>query len=72
MRRAEDGSVPDGAPREFGLIAEDVDQHVPELVIRDADGVVDGVRYELLPVAMLPVLRDLAARVETLEVNTRA
>ena len=72
VRRAEDGSVPDDAPREFGLIAEDVDQHVPELVIRDADGVVDGVRYELLPVAMLPVLRDLAARVEALEVNARA
>ena len=35
--------------------------------VRDPDGVVDGVRYDLLPVAMIPLLQDLAARVSKLE-----
>ena len=67
-------SLPAGedVPREFGLIAEDVAEHLPEVIVRDADGVVDGVRYDLLPVAMIPALQDLAARVAELEGAARA
>ena len=74
VRRNEDGTLPEGedVPREFGLIAEDVAEHLPEVIVRDPDGVVDGVRYDLLPVAMIPVLQDLAARVAKLEGAARA
>ena len=74
VRRNEDGTLPEGedVPREFGLIAEDVAEHLPEVIVRDPDGVVDGVRYDLLPVAMIPLLQDLAARVAKLEGAARA
>lgn len=68
VRRDEDGAEPGpDAPRELGLIAEDVDQHLPELVVRDSEGRVDGLRYDLLGVALLPVVQDLARRVQDLE-----
>jgi hypothetical protein len=34
--------------RQYGLIAEEVAQEYPELVIRDARGRIDGVRYDEL------------------------
>ena len=34
--------------RQYGLIAEEVDKIYPELVIRDAGGKIQGVRYEEL------------------------
>ncbi|MDV8148541.1 tail fiber domain-containing protein [Arthrobacter sp. B10-11] len=45
-----------GAKGEFGLIAEEVAQHVPEIVTK-FQGEIDGVRYDLLAVALLPVLQ---------------
>lgn len=38
---------PEG-PRQYGLIAEEVARVYPELVTRDADGEIEGVRYEAL------------------------
>jgi hypothetical protein len=60
--------------REFGLIAEDVhDAGLPEIVTR-FNGRIDGIRYDLLSVALLAVvkaqhaeLEALAARVDLLE-----
>lgn len=46
-----------GARDEFGLIAEETFQHVPEVITR-FDGEIDGIRYELLPVAMIPLLQE--------------
>jgi hypothetical protein len=41
---------PDGA-MQYGLIAEEVDKVYPELVIRNAEGRIEGVRYdELAPI----------------------
>lgn len=69
----------DGDPDEYGLIAEEVHELVPELVTwfkgeDDDEPRIDGVRYDLLSVALLDVVRaqrdqlaDLIARVETLE-----
>ena len=67
VRRNEDGTVPEDPRHEFGLIAEDVAEVLPDIVVHDEAGRVDGVRYDLLPVAMVPVLQDLAARVSKLE-----
>lgn len=62
------------APRYLGLLAE----HVAEnptlgrlLVGYGEDGQPDSVHYDRLAVALLPVLRDLTARVETLEEAAR-
>jgi hypothetical protein len=39
--------------RQYGLIAEEVDRVYPELVIRDRDGKIQGVRYEELAPMLL-------------------
>ena len=56
----------DGERDELGLVAEEVEELVPELAIY-FDGKIDGVRYDLLSVALLSVVRDLAERVAVLE-----
>lgn len=55
-----------GGSNEYGLIAEQAQEHVPELV-QWFDGKVDGVRYELLSVALLDVVRDQENRIRALE-----
>lgn len=40
-------------PIQFGLIAEEVEEVLPQLVTRDAAGVPDGVKYHDLPVLLL-------------------
>jgi hypothetical protein len=45
-------SEPSG-PVQYGLIAEEVAQVYPELVTRDADGEIEGVRYEALTPLLL-------------------
>lgn len=52
---------------EVGLIAEEVVEVVPWLVVHDEQGRPDAVNYEHLALALLPVVRDLAARVEQIE-----
>lgn len=52
--------------REYGLIADDVADLVPELVTW-FDGQIDGVRYDLLAVALLDVVRDQQGRLDRLE-----
>jgi len=44
--------TPDGIPR-FGLVAEDVKKVKPDLVVRDADGKVNTVRYEAVNAMLL-------------------
>jgi hypothetical protein len=39
--------------RQFGLIAEEVDKVFPEMVVRDADGKVETVAYQILPAMLL-------------------
>ncbi len=53
--------------RRFGLIAEEVDEVFPRLVVRDKDGEPVTVRYEVLPVLLLNEMKKLVARVEALE-----
>lgn len=47
----------EGAKDELGLIAEEVNLHLPQIVTRYG-GEIDGVRYDLLGVALLPVVQD--------------
>ncbi len=49
-------SEPDG-DIQYGLIAEEVDQLYPELVIRDAEGKIQGVRYDELAPMLLNELQ---------------
>jgi hypothetical protein len=65
--------------RQYGLIAEEVAKVYPELVIRDATGRIDGVRYdELAPMLVNELQKQermnaiLAAEVHELEAGVRA
>ena len=62
----ETGEMEPGQRNEVGLIAEEVENTLPWLV-QYLDGEVEGLRYDLLPVAMLSVLKDQQARIEALE-----
>ena len=69
---------PDG-PLEYGLIAEEVAEIYPELVVRDTDGQPSGVRYHVLPAMLLNelqrqqrVIDDLMARLSRLEAKGAA
>jgi polyhydroxyalkanoate synthesis regulator phasin len=44
-------------PLEYGLIAEEVAQVYPELVVRGADGQIDSVQYQKLPAMLLNELQ---------------
>jgi len=44
-------------PLQYGLIAEEVAKVYPELVTRDADGIIEGVRYEELTPLLLKELQ---------------
>lgn len=55
-----------GTEDEFGLIAEQVYELFPELVTW-FDGKIDGVRYDLLAVALLNVIKDQELRLQALE-----
>jgi hypothetical protein len=57
-----------GAKNEYGLIAEQVAEHVPEIV-QWYEGEIDGIRYDLLSVALLDVIKDQEARIKALETS---
>ncbi|MGW4158691.1 tail fiber domain-containing protein [Streptomyces sp. NPDC004788] len=61
-----DGTVRLGRDDEVGLIAEEVEPHLPWL-INYLDGEVDGLRYDLLGVALIPVVQRQAAQLTDLE-----
>lgn len=66
-----------GARDEYGLIAEEVHEHLPEIVLKyDAgDGAgpqIDGVRYDLLALALLDVAKDQQEQITKLEDRTAA
>jgi hypothetical protein len=60
----------EGAKNEFGLIAEEVNEHLPEIVTRYG-GEIDGVRYDLLGVALLPVVQQQAEDIALLKQAVR-
>ena len=73
----EDGTRLEGPPQRFegvkgelGLIAEEVFPHLPEIVTRYG-GEIDGVRYDLLGVALLPVVKQQAEDIAALKQAVR-
>ncbi len=57
---------PDG-PKQYGLIAEEVNEVLPELVARDKDGEIETVLYHELPAMLLNEIQRLEKRVAELE-----
>jgi hypothetical protein len=53
--------------RQYGLIAEEVAKVYPELVIRDQNGRIDGVRYEELAPMLLNEVQQQAAEIRELK-----
>ncbi|MBK9064813.1 MAG: tail fiber domain-containing protein [Acidobacteria bacterium] len=57
---------PDG-PKQYGLIAEEVDAVMPELVARSKDGEIETVMYHELPAILLNEIQRLEKRIADLE-----
>ncbi|QAY15929.1 minor tail protein [Streptomyces phage Janus] len=68
----EDGSVKEGRKDEVGLIAEEVEAAGLDWLVNYLDGEVDGLRYDLLGVALLPVVQKQAAQISDLEARLAA
>lgn len=60
----------EGAKDELGLIAEEVNTHLPQIVTTYG-GEIDGVRYDLLGVALLPVVQQQSADIAALKQAVR-
>jgi hypothetical protein len=67
----EDGQVREGRKDEVGLIAEEVEPLLP-WAINYLDGEVDGLRYDLLGVALIPVVQRQAQQIDDLEARLAA
>ncbi len=66
--RAEVEREPDSDRRYVGFIAEELDDlGLGEFVTRDEDGEADGIAYDRLVAAVIPVLRSLSERLNRLE-----
>ena len=52
---------------DFGLIAEEVHEVLPELVIYNANNEPESVRYKTISVLLIEEMRKLKARIEVLE-----
>ena len=61
----------EGAKNQFGLIAEETHEHVPELVTFFG-GEIDGIDYSLLGVALLPVVKSQQEQIDKLTAAVRA
>ena len=57
---------------DVGLIAEQVDQHMPDLVIRDTQGRPEAVKYDRLAVYLLETVKQLKAENEHLRERIEA
>jgi hypothetical protein len=53
--------------KEYGVIAEEVNELFPELISRNADGDIDSVNYSRLTVLLIQAVKELKAEVEKLK-----
>jgi hypothetical protein len=70
----DNGGSTEGLRRIPGLIAEDVEEHAPELALYDAEGDLQGVAYDRVAALLIPIIReqqqtihDLTQRIGALE-----
>jgi hypothetical protein len=61
----------DIAKHEAGLIAEDVNKIIPELVSKDADGNPHGIQYTKLTAYLIEAVKSLKNEIDTLKGNNR-
>ena len=61
------GRTPPPEHRMVGAIAEEMVQAAPELVTYDPDGSMTGIAYDRVGVALIPIIRCLVNRIESLE-----
>ncbi|MFE9254028.1 tail fiber domain-containing protein [Streptomyces sp. NPDC006879] len=62
----DDGTVKEGRKDEVGLIAEEVEAAGLDWLVNYMDGEVDGLRYDLIGVALVPVVQRQAAQIADL------
>jgi hypothetical protein len=55
----------------YGLIAEEVERVMPELVARDREGNIETVKYQLLPVLLLNELQRMQSELDALREDVR-
>lgn len=67
---AANGGSTEGLRRIPGVVAEDVQEHAPTFAIYNDQGDLQGVAYDRIGVALIPLVRDLVDRVEELEAST--
>ncbi|MEU5427607.1 tail fiber domain-containing protein [Streptomyces olivoreticuli] len=65
------GTPVTGRTNELGLIAEEVAETIPEIVCLNEQGEIETVRYDLLGVALLPVVQDQEQRIKALEATLK-
>jgi hypothetical protein len=53
--------------KQYGLIAEEVEEILPDLVVRNEDGEIETVQYHILPVLLLNEIKKLNERIAILE-----
>ncbi len=53
--------------RDYGLIAEEVNEHLPELVKKDEKGEVEGIKYSKLTSLLIKVVQDQQNQIEKLK-----
>jgi len=56
-----------GAKDQFGLLAEEVAEHLPELVVRDKDGEIYSVQYHVLPTLLLNEMKNQKKELDALK-----
>jgi hypothetical protein len=54
-------------PLQYGLIAEEVNEVMPQIVVRDLDGEIESVQYHILPALLLNELKKLDQKVRELQ-----
>jgi len=60
-----------GGGLQYGLIAEEVDQVIPEMTLRDKDGQVQTVAYQLLPPMLLNEAQKQHQAIEALQAENQ-
>jgi hypothetical protein len=53
--------------RDYGLIAEEVNEHLPELVKKSEEGEVEGIKYTKLTSLLIKAVQDQAKQIEDLQ-----
>lgn len=68
MKRYANGESKEKPTRNFGMIAEDLaDAGLEMLVLRNPEGGLEGIQYDRIGVALIPVIKNLKDRIEKLE-----